>query len=106
MVDQMTLQNAFLTDNKHTWVDASDALRLLDMDGVEVKDGNVTGLGAAIEKLAKAKPHLLQKTEKKDDEDGKDGSSAASGSANNGRRKGDESKDKRDYSGRFPALKR
>lgn len=105
MIDQMALRNAFFTDNKHTWHDPTDALALLDREGVEVKDGQVTGLAAAIEKLAKAKPHLL-----KSDDSGKgggngSGSSGASGSANNGKRAGEGKDDKRDYSGRFPALR-
>lgn len=101
-LNAMALQNAFLSDNKHSWVDPSDALKLLDMEGVEVKDGKVSGLAPAIEKLAKAKPHLLKP------EAGKSGdgsSSGASGSANNGKRKGDDSKaGKPNYKSRFPAL--
>lgn len=100
-LQQTRIENAFLSNNKHTWVDPSDALRLMDMDGVEIKDDKVTGLAEAIEKLAKAKPHLL----KKDDGDGK-GSSAASGTANNGTRKGDKKTPPKNYGGRFPALRR
>lgn len=98
-LNEMALQNAFLTDNKHSWADPGDALRLLNMEGVEVKDGVVTGLAPAIEKLAKDKPYLLKK-----EGDGTD-SSGASGSATNGKRKGSDPNDKKDYSGRFPALK-
>lgn len=107
-LNQKALENEFLANNKHTWHDAKDALRLLDMEGVEVKDGNVTGLTAAIEKLAKAKPHLLKSESDKDDDkngDGKNGSSGASGSATNGKRKGEGGADKVNYSSRFPALK-
>lgn len=99
-IREMALQNAFLTDNKYTWHDPRDALRLMDMEGVEVDDdGKVQGLKPAIEKLAKAKPHLI-----KQDGDG-NGSSAASGSANNGTRKGGAQQPKRNYSSRFPALR-
>lgn len=105
-LNEKALENEFLANNKFTWHDAKDALRLLDMDGVEVKDGNVTGLADAINKLAKAKPHLL-KSEKDDsgNGDGSNGSSGASGSATNGKRKGEGKDDKVNYSGRFPALK-
>jgi hypothetical protein len=104
-VSEMALQNAFLTNNKYTWHDPEDALRLLNREGVEVgEDGKVKGLGPAIAELAKKKPHLL-KSEKDKDGDG-NGSPAASGSATNGRRKGEEKSDKVDYSRRFPALKR
>lgn len=102
-VKTMALENAFLTDNKYTWYDSRDALRLLDMDGVEVKDdGTVSGLKPAIEKLAKAKPHLIKQN------DGGDGnsSSAASGSANNGTRKGSRQEPPKNYSSRFPALRK
>lgn len=99
-LNEMALNNAFLTDNKHSWADPADALRLLNMEGVEVKDGVVTGLAPAIEKLAKDKPYLLKK-----EGDGTD-SSGASGSATNGKRKGSDPNEKTDYSGRFPALKR
>jgi hypothetical protein len=102
ILNRKTLENAFLTYGKYTWHDAGDAMRLLDMEGVELKDGSVTGLEPAIDKLAKAKPHLI----KKDDEGSGNGSHEASGSASNGRRKGEGRDDKKDYSSRFPALKR
>jgi hypothetical protein len=106
-VSEMALQNAFLTNNKYTWHDPEDALRLLNREGVEVgEDGKVKGLAPAIAELAKKKPHLL-KSEKDDSKDGNgNGSPAASGSATNGKRKGEGSDDKVDYSRRFPALKR
>jgi seryl-tRNA synthetase len=98
-VTDLRLENAFLSDNKYTWHDPQDALRLIDLDGVEVKDGKVTGLSEAIEKLAKNKKHLL-----KTEEEGKS-SSAASGSATNGTRKGDKKDPPKNYSSRFPALR-
>ncbi|MGE3487437.1 MAG: hypothetical protein AB7L09_22175 [Nitrospira sp.] len=101
-VRTMAFENAFLTDNKYTWHDSRDALRLLDMDGVEVKDdGTVVGLKPAIEKLAKAKPHLI----KQNDGGSGNSSSAASGTANNGTRKGSKTDPPKDYSSRFPALR-
>lgn len=103
-ISQMALQNAFLTDNKYTWHDPRDALALLDREGVEIKeDGKVTGLRSAIDKLAKAKPHLIKNEDNKKDEEGE---GTASGSPSNGRRKGDEKTNKVDYSRRFPALKK
>lgn len=104
-VNEMALTNAFLTNNKYTWHDPADALALLNREGVEIsEDGKVTGLGPAIDKLAKSKKHLL-KSETDDTGDGGD-SSAASGSATNGRRKGEDKNDKKDYSRRFPALQK
>lgn len=103
-VDDMALENDFLTNNKYTWHDPSDAMRLMDMQGVEVKDGKVIGLGPAIEKLAKAKPHLLKADASKKDD--KAEGTGPSGSANNGRRKGEKNDPPKDYSLRFPALRR
>lgn len=100
-LNDVRLENAFLSNNKHSWVDPQDALRLLDMEGVEIKDDKVHGLAEAVDKLAKAKPHLL----KKDDGDG-NSSSAASGTANNGTRKGGKKEPVKNYQSRFPALRR
>lgn len=104
LIDKTALENAFFKNNKHTWHDPADALALLDREGVEVKDGTVTGLGPAIEKLAKAKPHLLKS---ESDSGGGKGSSEASGSANNGTRKGGKQQvpDKQRLASRFPALR-
>ena len=67
---KLALQVAFLQDNEHTWHDPKTALRLIDMDGVEIdEDGEVTGLDKAIEKLAKSSPFLLKKSDSDDDED-------------------------------------
>lgn len=69
------IHNKFLASNKHTWHDPETALKLLDLDGVEVDDeGNVKGLDEAIAALAKGKPFLLKSdagdTGKKDKKDG------------------------------------
>lgn len=97
-LNSTAVETAFVKYGKHEWVDVEAALRLLDTEGVEIKDGKVTGLGPAIEKLAKAKPYLVKN-------DSQNGSSGASGSAGNGRRKGEGDGVKRDLSSRFPALK-
>lgn len=104
-LSDLRLENAFLTQNKYTWHDPSDAMRLMDTEGVRVdEDGKVIGLADAVEKLAKAKPHLL----KSDDDNGGKGNSSteASGTPRNGTRKGDKKDPPKDYSARFPALKR
>jgi len=101
LINSTALETEFIKYGKHEWVDVNDALRLLDREGVEVKDGKVTGLGPAIEKLAKSKPYLV-KSKSGDQND----SSGASGSASNGRRKGDSTGKKPDFSSRFPALRK
>lgn len=93
------MENVFLSNNKYTWHDPQDALRLMDMEGVSIDDdGKVSGLPEAIAKLAKAKPHLL-KTE------GSNDAGTPSGSAANGKRKGEGKPPKKEYSSRFPALR-
>ena len=100
LVNSTAVETEFVKYGKHDWVDVEAALRLLDREGVEVKDGKVSGLGPAIEKLVKAKPYLLKANNNQND------SSGASGSASNGRRKGDGDAVKRDLSSRFPALRK
>jgi hypothetical protein len=100
LINSTAVETEFVKYGKHDWVDVEAAIRLLDREGVEVKDGKVTGLGPAIEKLVKARPYLLKKNENQND------SSGASGSASNGRRKGGGDGVKPDLSTRFPALRR
>lgn len=58
------LQIAFLSDNTYEWVNPGQALKLADLDNVEIDDdGKVLGLVSALEALAESSPHLLkQKT--------------------------------------------
>jgi hypothetical protein len=105
-IKEIRLENAFLSSNKHAWHDPSDALRLIDLSSVEIdENGKVKGLDTAIERLAKAKPHLIKTESSKDDAEGADGGTPASGPASNGKRKGDPGQ-KPDYTSRFPALKK
>ncbi|QPX61859.1 scaffolding protein [Microbacterium phage DannyDe] len=66
---RLRLENAFLTENGFDWVDPKAALRLADLDAVEIdeKTGKVVGLNSALTKLAKDSPYLLKP--KADDED-------------------------------------
>lgn len=61
---QLSLQNAFLSDNAYEWQDAKAALKLADLSDVEIgDDGAVEGMKVALDKLAKSSPYLLKKTE-------------------------------------------
>lgn len=100
LVNSTAVEREFIKHGKHEWVDVEAALRLLDHEGVEIKDGKVSGLSAQIEKLAKARPYLIK------DKNSQNDSSGASGSASNGRRKGEGDGVKQDFSSRFPALRR
>lgn len=68
---RLSLQVAFLQNNTHDWHNPKAALRLLDLDGVEIDDeGEVKGLDDAIKKLATENPYLLKdKAGKTDDEE-------------------------------------
>lgn len=56
--------NAFFAVKGHNWHDPSDALDMLMsryLDGVEIDDsGKVVGIDAAVKKMAKDKPYLIQ----------------------------------------------
>lgn len=71
---RLRLENAFLTENGFDWVDPKAALRLADLDSVEIdeKTGKVVGLNSALTKLAKDSPYLLKPKADDDDKDGKD----------------------------------
>jgi Phage minor structural protein GP20 len=59
---RLRLNNAILVSPKHTWHDPRDVLRELSEDeSVSIDDdGKVSGVEAALDKLAKAKPYLLK----------------------------------------------
>lgn len=78
---QTRLENAFLTDNTHTWNNPKTALRLADLSKVEVdEDGTVRNLKPALEALAKSDPYLLAPKTEGEAEKGK-GSTGVPGSA-------------------------
>lgn len=57
---QLRVENAFLTDNTHTWRNPATALKLLDRSKVTVdSDGTVTGMKDALAALAKSDDYLL-----------------------------------------------
>jgi hypothetical protein len=61
----LRIQNAFLTENTHTWHNPAAAMKLLDLDAVTIGDnGKVEGLKPAIDKLAKDHPYLIKTEEK------------------------------------------
>ena len=100
-VTALRVENAFHRENKYTWHDPADALAALDMSGVEIgEDGQVSGLKAAIDDVAKRKPHFVKKNDKADPPP------VASGDPANGKRKGEpaETADRKALRNRFPAL--
>lgn len=99
---RMVIENAFHRENRYSWHDVGDALAALDLSGVEIDDdGKVTGMAAAIKKVAKDKPHFV-----KSKEEGEGSGPPAANDATNGRRKGESSEtlDRKKLVSRFPAL--
>lgn len=65
-LERAHLTVAFLSDNTYEWVDPSQALKLADLNDLEIDDdGKVHGLKAALEALATSSPHLLKKKERR-----------------------------------------
>ena len=80
---KLALQLAFSLDRKYDWHDGTAALRLLDLDGVEIdEDGEVTGMTEAIKTLATKHPYLV----KPKDDGGPGSGSTGSGQPPNGRK--------------------
>lgn len=112
----MTLELAFFKANTIDWVDAADALRLVDLDDVEIDESGTVdakALRAALRELAKRKPHLVKptKAEPDDDEDDEDEDeeprSRRSAPRMNGRRKGKDQKPSRaELAKKFPVVGR
>jgi hypothetical protein len=105
----LTIENAFFKANDVNWVDPADALRLVDLDDVEVDDDGTVdtkALRSALRDLAKRKPHLVKPKPRAEDDDSDDdqGSSAP---RMNGRRKGaGKTPSREDLAKRFPVLGR
>lgn len=68
--EDLLIRLEFMADDRYSWVNPKAALKLLDLDDVEItEDGEVDGLEEAIEDLAKEHPYLLSKDEDDEDED-------------------------------------
>jgi hypothetical protein len=73
---KQAIQIEFLGNTKYEWNNPKAALRLLDLDDVEIDDeGNVTGLDKAVKALADSEPYLLKP--KDGTEQGKNGNGKA-----------------------------
>jgi hypothetical protein len=109
-IRELTLQNAFLTANEHSWHDPDTALDLADrngyLEGVVDDDGKVdkVKLKKALDRLAKEKGFLVQSEDKdKKDDDLPESGSPASGRSDNSK---DERAKKEGLRRRFPVLNR
>lgn len=108
---KLTIHNAFLANNKITWHNPDEALKLADLSAVEVgADGKVDtkALEAALTNLANSSKHLVRDASGDGNGGNGSGSSQGSGSEMNGKRKGDKGDDKpptrEELAKKFPAL--
>jgi hypothetical protein len=100
-VDKLRIDNAFFEDNKYTWRNPKHALALADLSDVKIdEDGKVTGLGKALDKLAKDNAYMLA-----DKDAGKGGSGGSSGPPNAGKVVPPSGTDRTAMEQRFPALR-
>lgn len=105
-LNKSALATAFLKDNTHQWVDPDAALRLANLDDVEIEaDGTVTGLDVALSDLAKKSPYLL-KTDKKQPPARKSGEKPGGQGSGGTRDKATEAKAKADLIKKYPGLRR
>lgn len=107
------LEVAFLKDNSYSWHNPGRALALADLSEVEIDDdGKVHGLKAALDKLAKSDPYLIQEGKAPKDEKKSDKPDAPDTSrTNKNPSKKEQSKDARekqaaDLVKKYPALRR
>lgn len=111
-VRKQAIQIEFLGSNKYTWNNPKAALRLLDLDEVEIDDdGKVTGLDKAIEALAKSDPYLLKTADAGDGENkngqgkapaGKSGATTKNKTTNDSK---SEAEKRADLERKFPSLR-
>lgn len=107
-INDMRLQNAFLSANKHTWHDSEEALASAERNGyledVVDDDGKVdkVRLGKALDRLAKEKPFLVNSDSKKKDDDPDEPSGEPAGGRSDNVK--DEKAKKEQLKKRFPVL--
>jgi hypothetical protein len=100
----LALENAFLKVSTFKWKDPEAALKLADLSGVEIgADGKVSGLEAALKKLAADKKYLLE--DKKDDEEDDEKERPGAGAPPMGARKAADGPDKGKLKKTYSALR-
>lgn len=91
------IHNAFLSQTRQRWHNPDKALKLADLSGVEISDdGEVKGIKAAADALAKSDPYLV-----KPDDDG----NPSGGNVGGGRRQGQPGYSEDYLTGKYPALR-
>lgn len=101
---KLALDNAFLKTKGFNWKDPEAALKLADLSDVEIgEDGKVTGLDAALKKLAADKKYLLEDSDAQSG--GNDSGASAPPMGGRGTQRGDNRKNKAALAKSFPALR-
>lgn len=103
-LQELRIENSFLTDNTYTWHNPARALKLVDLSEVAIKeDGSVEGLKAALDKLAKSDPYLIKTQDSTDD-----GKKLPPGGdpQNRGKQKKGETPDRERLLQKYPGLRR
>lgn len=96
----LALQVAFLTDNTYSWHNPERALKLVNLEGVEIDaDGRVTGLKDALKALAASDPYLI-KSNGETDQGSRQGSTPPGNNGNAGGGK----PDRKALAKRFPVM--
>lgn len=100
------IERAFLADNTYEWHNPMRALKLADLSETEIEeDGNVTGLKAALDALAKSDPYLLKSKDGEGKKDSAEGKTKTGDSANGSRSK-KQGADRAALEAKYPGLRR
>lgn len=104
---ERTLENAFLKDNTYSWHNPGRALRLADLSEVEIDDdGNVHGLKAALDKLAKSDAYLIKQEEDAEKDEDKTSTGGQKNKSKKDKQRESADAQKKRLHDKYPALRR
>lgn len=104
---ERTLENAFLKDNTYSWHNPGRALRLADLSEVEIDDdGNVHGLKAALDKLAKSDAYLIKQEEDREKDEDKTSTGGSKNKSKKDKQRESADAQKKRLHDKYPALRR
>jgi phosphoenolpyruvate synthase/pyruvate phosphate dikinase len=97
----LALKVAFLSDNTYSWHNPERALKLVDLDQLEIDaDGKVSGLNDALKALATSDPYLVKQDVKTEDNKTPPGTAPGNNGSN-----GSGQKPAKQLESRFPVLR-
>lgn len=70
VIDTKLLEWAIDTNSKFKWVDSEDVVKAIDRDAINIDldNGDIDGLDLELKRIAKKKPHWLQKDEEQEEQ--------------------------------------